>query len=126
MKEFTDGIERIKKEGGQILHGGKIIEEKLPGNYVYPTIVEIDSKAPVLKDELFVPIMYLIKVKSLEEAIEVNNSVPQGLSSSIFTRNLKHLFRMLGPVGSDCGIINCNMGTSGAEIGCIPVALLVT
>jgi len=117
VKEYLEGIENIKKEGGTILYGGKEIEEMKPGNYVYPTIVAIDSKAKILKEELFVPVMYIIKFANLEEAIAINNSVPQGLSSSMFTKNLKNLFKWMGPAGSDCGLINCNMGPSGAEIG---------
>jgi aldehyde dehydrogenase family 7 protein A1 len=117
VKEYLEGIEKIKSQGGKILYGGKVIDELQPGNYVYPTLVEIDASAPVLKEELFVPVMYIIKITGLENAVEVNNSVPQGLSSSMFTKNLKNLFKWVGPTGSDCGIINCNMGPSGAEIG---------
>lgn len=87
------------------------------GNYVYPTLVEIDGNAPIVKEELFVPILYLIKFKTFEEAIALNNGVPQGLSSSIFTSNIQNLFKWVGPLGSDCGIVNCNIGPSGAEIG---------
>ena len=80
-------------------------------------IIEIDSKAPILKEEIFAPIIYVLKFSSFEEAIKINNGVPQGLSSSIFTKDLKNLFKWIGPKGSDCGIVNCNIGTSGAEIG---------
>lgn len=104
-------------QGGKILSGGKLVEDKQPGNYVFPTLVEIEGKAPIVKEELFVPILYLIKFKTLEEAISLNNEVPQGLSSSIFTKNLQNLFKWIGPLGSDCGIVNCNIGPSGAEIG---------
>jgi aldehyde dehydrogenase family 7 protein A1 len=117
VQEYLEGLEKIKSQGGKILYGGKMIDELKPGNYVYPTIVEIDPKASIIKEELFVPILYVLKFKDLEEAIQMNNSVPQGLSSSVFTKNLKNLFKWLGPTGSDCGIINCNMGPSGAEIG---------
>lgn len=103
-------------QGGHILYGGKRVEGKT-GNYVYPTLVEIDGNAPIVKEELFVPILHLIKFKTLEEAIALNNGVPQGLSSSIFTNNIQNLFKWVGPLGSDCGIVNCNIGPSGAEIG---------
>ena len=112
---YKDGLEEIKKQGGKILCGGEVIEG--PGNYVKPTLVEIDSKAAILQEELFVPILYLMKIESLDEAIELNNDVPQGLSSSLFTNDLKNMYKWTGPLGSDCGIVNCNIGTSGAEIG---------
>ena len=117
MQEYLVGIQTIIGEGGKILYGGKPIEEKKSGNYVYPTLVEIDGHAPIVKEEIFVPILYLIKFKTLDEAIKLNNEVPQGLSSSIFTKNLQNLFKWIGPLGSDCGIVNCNIGPSGAEIG---------
>jgi aldehyde dehydrogenase family 7 protein A1 len=115
VKEYLDGLEEIKKQGGKILCGGEKVEG--PGNYVKPTLVEIDADAEILKTELFVPIMYLLKFKDLDEAIKIHNNVPQGLSSSIFTKNLQNLFKWTGPRGSDCGIVNCNIGPSGAEIG---------
>lgn len=88
------------------------------GNYVEPTIVTgLKADSPVVRKETFAPIVYLLKVKSLEEAIEINNSVDQGLSSSLFTKDLGCIFQWLGPFGSDCGIVNVNIPTSGAEIG---------
>jgi aldehyde dehydrogenase family 7 protein A1 len=119
LKQYVDGLEVIKKQGGKILYGGKTLEDTFPGgNYVLPTIVEIDQrKAPIVREELFCPILYVIKIKSFNEAVELNNEVPQGLSSSIFTNNLKYVFQWLGPNGSDCGLVNVNIGTSGAEIG---------
>lgn len=117
VNEYLEGIKTIVSQGGKILYGGKVVEEKQPGNYVYPTLVEIDGNAPIVKEELFVPILYLIKFKTLDEAIKLNNDVPQGLSSSMFTKNLQNLFKWIGPLGSDCGITNCNIGPSGAEIG---------
>ena len=141
VKEYTDGLSEILKQGGKILCGGKPVEG--PGNFVEPTIVEIDPSAPIVKTELFVPILYIMKFKvracvdvrscllwlargpsvassllqTFEEAVALNNSVPQGLSSSLFTGNMKNVFRWMGPRGSDCGITNVNVGTSGAEIG---------
>ena len=115
VKEFTDGIETIKSQGGVVIRGGKVIDG--PGFFVEPTIVEINHNAPIVKEELFVPILYLIKFSTLEEAININNEVPQGLSSGLFTMNMRHMWQWLGPNGSDCGLVNVNMATSGAEIG---------
>lgn len=109
-------IEEATKEGGKILFGGKILSS-IPGNFVEPTIISIDTNAEVTKHERFVPILYVMKVKSVDEAIELNNSVSQGLSSSLFTKDLGQIFKWTGPDGSDCGIVNVNIGTSGAEIG---------
>jgi aldehyde dehydrogenase family 7 protein A1 len=117
VKEYLEGLETIKQQGGKILYGGKVVENGEGGNYVYPTLVEIDGYADIVKTELFVPILHLIKFSTLDEAIKLNNCVPQGLSSSIFTKNLQNYFRWVGPTGSDCGIVNCNIGPSGAEIG---------
>jgi aldehyde dehydrogenase family 7 protein A1 len=116
VKEYLDGIETIKSQGGKVLFGGKKLEDR-PGNFVEPTLIEIRGDAPIVKEELFVPIMHVIKIKDLQDAINVNNSVPQGLSSSMFTKNLSNLFAWVGPTGSDCGIVNVNIGPSGAEIG---------
>lgn len=113
VKTFVEGIKTIQEQGGKILCGGKQIK----GNFVEPTMVEIDRSAPIIKEELFVPILYVIKAKDLDDAIEINNSVPQGLSSSLFTNNQKSVFKWIGPEGSDCGIINVNAPSNGAEIG---------
>ncbi|KAH9321688.1 hypothetical protein KI387_016327, partial [Taxus chinensis] len=112
---FERGIQVIKSQGGNILTGGSVIEHE--GNYVQPTIVEISQDAPVVKEELFAPVLYVLKFQTLEEAIELNNSVSQGLSSSIFTRSPEAIFKWIGPCGSDCGIVNVNIPTNGAEIG---------
>ncbi|KAI3893049.1 hypothetical protein MKX03_033021 [Papaver bracteatum] len=114
-KNFEKGIEIIKSQGGKILVGGTTVESE--GNFVHPTIIEISSSAPVVKEELFGPVLYVMKFKTLTEAIEINNSVPQGLSSSIFTQRPNIIFKWLGPHGSDCGIVNVNIPTNGAEIG---------
>jgi aldehyde dehydrogenase family 7 protein A1 len=116
VQEYLDGLEEIKKQGGQILTGGKLCEE-LGGNYVEPTIVAISHDAPIVQQEIFAPIVYVFKFDTIEEAIKMNNGVPQGLSSALFTKNLQNYFRWVGPLGSDCGLVNCNIGTSGAEIG---------
>ncbi|KAJ6696114.1 ALPHA-AMINOADIPIC SEMIALDEHYDE DEHYDROGENASE [Salix koriyanagi] len=114
-KSFERGIEIIKSQGGKILTGGSVIESE--GNFVQPTIVEISPNADVVKQELFAPVLYVMKFQNLQEAIEINNSVPQGLSSSIFTRKPEVIFKWIGPQGSDCGIVNVNIPTNGAEIG---------
>jgi|UniRef100_A0A803NS04 aldehyde dehydrogenase family 7 protein A1 len=114
-ENYVKGISTIKSQGGKILTGGSIVESE--GNFVEPTIVEISSSASVVKEELFAPVLYVMKIKSLEEAIELNNSVPQGLSSSIFTSRPEAIFKWIGPRGSDCGIVNVNIPTNGAEIG---------
>lgn len=115
VKEYTDGLAEIVKQGGKILTGGKVLDG--PGHFVEPTIVEIAHDAEIVKTELFVPILYVIKFSTVAEAIAINNEVPQGLSSSIFTADMKNVFEWTGPRGSDCGLVNVNCGTSGAEIG---------
>ncbi|XP_050387814.1 aldehyde dehydrogenase family 7 member A1 [Argentina anserina] len=114
-ENFEKGIGAIKSQGGKITVGGSTVESE--GNYVQPTIVEISPTAAVVREELFGPVLYVMKFKSLDEAIELNNSVSQGLSSSIFTRKPEILFKWIGPHGSDCGIVNVNIPTNGAEIG---------
>lgn len=113
--QYSEGIEAIKKQGGKILVGGTV--KSGDGNFVEPTIVEIQPSAPIVQHELFAPVAYVMKFKTIEEAIALNNAVPQGLSSTLFTKNLQNYFNWVGPAGSDCGIVNCNIGTSGAEIG---------
>lgn len=117
VKEYEEGIAEIVKQGGKILYGGKRITELGDGFFVQPTIVETPHDAPIIQTELFVPILHVLKVSSFEQAVEWNNSVPQGLSSSLFTNDMKNVFRWTGPAGSDCGLVNVNVGTSGAEIG---------
>jgi len=114
--EFVKGIEMIKSQGGKIIFGGNSLKDR-PGNFVEPTLVEIRHDADIVKVELFVPILYVMKFKTLREAIDWNNEVPQGLTSSIFTTNNGSAFQWISPSGSDCGIVNVNVGTSGAEIG---------
>ena len=87
VKEYLEGIETIKRQGGKILYGGEAVQMN-GGNYVLPTIVEIAHNAPIVQHEIFAPILYVFRFKTLEEAIEWNNEVPQGLSSGLFTRNL--------------------------------------
>lgn len=116
---FLRAIEEVQKEGGKLVFGGtRLIVEKYPnGNYVMPAIVEAENTYKMVQQETFAPIVYLIKYSSIEEAILLNNQVPQGLSSCIFTENLVEAEKFLSETGSDCGIANVNLGTSGAEIG---------
>ena len=116
VKMYAEGIEKAKAQGGKVLVGGKVLSDR-PGNFVEPTLIAIEHDAPVVAHELFAPILYVIKIKNLAEGIKNNNSVPQGLSSSLFTTNQAAIFEWTGPNGSDCGIVNVNIGTSGAEIG---------
>jgi aldehyde dehydrogenase (NAD+) len=119
VNNFLHAIEQAKAEGGKVLFGGKVLEgEKYAsGNYVTPALVEAENHYKIVQEETFAPILYLLKYRTIEEAIEINNSVPQGLSSSIFTENLREAEKFLSEAGSDCGIANVNIGTSGAEIG---------
>lgn len=110
---YWEGLAKIKQQGGKIIYGRHVIQ----GNFVEPTLVEISSDAPIVQEELFCPILYLIRVKNLDQAIAVNNSVPQGLSSALFTRNLQNALIWMSERGSDCGLVNINCATVGAEIG---------
>ncbi|KAI8902719.1 Aldehyde/histidinol dehydrogenase [Globomyces pollinis-pini] len=115
VQQFKDGIEKVKQQGGKILYGGEVLDR--PGNFVMPTITQISHNAPVVQNEIFVPILHTFKFKTFEEAIEINNGVKQGLSSSIFTQDVGNVFKWTGANGSDCGIVNVNIPTNGAEIG---------
>ncbi len=106
-------LAELKKQGGKILHGGG----RLQGNYVTPCIAEAKNWWPVVQHETFAPILYVMGYKDLDEAIAMQNGVPQGLSSAIFTTDLREAEKFLAARGSDCGIANVNIGTSGAEIG---------
>jgi aldehyde dehydrogenase (NAD+) len=115
IEEMMGALDKIKAAGGEILYGGNTIDR--PGFYVEPTIVKAQHDWQIVHDETFAPVLYLIEYNDLDEAIEWHNEVPQGLSSAIFTTNLLHAERFLAHKGSDCGIANVNIGTSGAEIG---------
>ena len=116
---FTHAVKEVEKEGGKILFGGNVLEgDKFSsGNYVIPAIAEAENHYNIVQEETFAPIVYLLKYKSFDEAMELNNNVPQGLSSALFTLNMRESEQFLSEVGSDCGIANVNSGTSGAEIG---------
>ncbi|MFZ9661432.1 MAG: aldehyde dehydrogenase family protein [Chitinophagaceae bacterium] len=116
---FSAAIEQAKKEGGKLLAGGNLFtgEGYDSGCYVQPAIVEMSSQTNIVKEETFAPILYILPYETLDEAIALQNAVPQGLSSAIFTQNLTEAELFLSVKGSDCGIANVNIGTSGAEIG---------
>ncbi|HVU05288.1 MAG TPA: aldehyde dehydrogenase family protein [Polyangiaceae bacterium] len=108
-----------ESQGGRLLTGGTRTFSGVPegGVYVRPAIVEIDAAAPIVQEETFAPILYVHRYEALTDAIAINNSVPQGLSSAIFTTDQREAEAFVGPAGSDCGLANVNTGTSGAEIG---------
>jgi len=120
VRNFESALKKVKEEGGKVLIGGEVLggKEYKSGCYVTPAIVEAQNHYEIVQEETFAPILYIIKYKKdIDEAIALHNGVVQGLSSSIFTNNLKEAERFLSCVGSDCGIANVNIGTSGAEIG---------
>src|SRR5947199_5856352 len=108
-------LERVKAEGGRMLYGGRRLDR--PGCFVEPTLVEVQKPLPITCEGTFAPILYVFEFGDLDEAIRIHNDVPQGLSSAIFTLNMRSAERFLSAAGSDCGIANVNIGTSGAEIG---------
>ena len=117
VTEMMEAVEAAKKQGGHVVAGGRRRDD-LGRNYVEPTIVEMPSQTDIVREETFAPILYVMRYRGdLDEAIAIHNAVPQGLSSAIFTTNLLEAERFLSAAGSDCGIANVNIGTSGAEIG---------
>lgn len=115
VEEMMEGLRRAVEQGAEVIWGGRRLER--PGHFVEPALVRARADMPIVKEEIFAPILYLIEYEDLEEAIRWHNDVPQGLSSAIFTRNLIAAETFLSARGSDCGIANVNIGTSGAEIG---------
>ena len=113
VTDMMQGMERIRAQGGEVLYGGA----EIGGCFVRPTLVRAHPEMPVLKEEIFAPILYLIEFDHLDDAIHWHNDVPQGLSSAMFTTSLISAETFLSHRGSDCGIANINIGTSGAEIG---------
>lgn len=119
IDEMIAAIDKAKSEGGKVLCGGNkyIVPGHEGGFYVEPTIIEAKNHYEIVQEETFAPILYIIEYENIEEALEYNNNVPQGLSSSIFTNSVHYSEMFLSYMGSDCGIANVNIGTSGAEIG---------
>ncbi len=115
VANYKMAIAQLKMAGGEILYGGKALTR--PGYFVEPTLARAENHWEIVQHETFAPILYIMTFETLEEALLLQNSVPQGLSSAIFTENLSHAEYFLSAVGSDCGIANVNIGTSGAEIG---------
>ena len=119
VEDMQRALGELKSQGGRVLYGGEVLSGGIydVGTYVTPCICEVRNDYPIVQEETFAPILYLIPYETLEEAIQYQNSVPQGLSSAIFTNDLQESEIFLGHLGSDCGIANVNIGTSGAEIG---------
>jgi aldehyde dehydrogenase (NAD+) len=120
VQTFTAALDRIRQEGGQILYGGDVLTGPgyESGCYVVPVLAEAENSYEIVQEETFAPILYLIRYTGgVENAIALHNDVPQGLSSSIFTTDMREMETFLSATGSDCGIANVNIGTSGAEIG---------
>jgi aldehyde dehydrogenase (NAD+) len=115
VERIERAVDAVKAAGGEILCGGKRLDR--PGNFIEPVLAVAENDWPIVQEETFGPILYLIPCKDLDDAISKQNGVAQGLSSAIFTDNLAHAERFLSAAGSDCGIANVNIGTSGAEIG---------
>jgi len=115
VEQFEAAIAAARSQGGTVLCGGNRIQR--PGFFVEPTIIDANIEMPIVNQETFAPILYVLPYKTLDQAIEIHNSVPQGLSSAIFTDRFQDAESFLSTAGSDCGIANVNIGTSGAEIG---------
>lgn len=119
VKSYSDALKKVVNEGGEFVVKGGVLkgEGYESGCYVKPAIAEVKNEYEIVQQETFAPILYLIKFRTIDEAIEKQNGVKQGLSSAIMTNNMQEMEKFLSHVGSDCGIANVNIGTSGAEIG---------
>ena len=119
VQNYMDAVMQVKLQGGNIVYGGQVPNGTgyESGCYVTPALATVENHYEIVQEETFAPLLYLIKYKTLEEAIDIHNNVPQGLSSALFSTNLLETERFLSCEGSDCGIANINIGTSGAEIG---------
>jgi len=116
VDDMMKALDQVKADGGEILHGGRLRPDLGP-QFVEPTIVRMAAQTGIVKTETFAPILYLLEYDAFEEALHLHNDVPQGLSSAIFTESVRKAEEFVSPRGSDCGIANVNIGTSGAEIG---------
>lgn len=118
VENFVNAQKKVEEEGGKVIFGGEVInDENGTGTYVVPALAEAENHYQIVQDETFAPLLYLIKYSDFEEALNLHNGVPQGLSSSIFSNDIRETEKFISEVGSDCGIANVNIGTSGAEIG---------
>jgi aldehyde dehydrogenase (NAD+) len=115
VKTMVNALEALTKQGGKVVIGGRKVER--PGFYVTPAIVRVPGNTPLVCEETFAPILYIMPYETMDDAIRLHNEVPQGLASAIFTDSVKNAEKFLSAAGSDCGIANVNIGTSGAEIG---------
>ena len=113
---MTTALDKARADGGTVVCGGERVDAD-GGHYVTPALVRMPAQTSVVREETFAPILYVLTYETLDEAIALHNDVPQGLSSSIFTTDQREAERFLAADGSDCGIANVNIGTSGAEIG---------
>jgi aldehyde dehydrogenase (NAD+) len=116
VEEMMDAIQKAKAGGGEVLTGGEMLSALGP-NFVRPAIIKMPTQTDIVKTETFAPILYLLEYETIEDAVRLHNDVPQGLSSAIFTDSMREAETFLSVGGSDCGIANVNIGTSGAEIG---------
>ena len=116
VEEMMDAVNKAKSDGGEVITGGDVLSNVGP-NFVQPTIIKMPAQTDIVKTETFAPILYLLEYETIEEAVHIHNDVPQGLSSAIFTDSMREAETFLSVGGSDCGIANVNIGTSGAEIG---------
>lgn len=118
VENMQEALEQVREQGGEVVYGGEVLSDDYPSNhYVTPCIVRANPDMDIVKEETFAPILYTMEYEDLSEAIKIQNDVPQGLSSAIYTQDLREAERFLSVAGSDCGIANVNAGTSGAEIG---------
>ena len=119
VNNFKSALKQLENEGGKVIFGGNVLKGESfdSGCYVQPVLAEAENSFKIVQKETFAPILYLLKYSKIEQAISMQNSVPQGLSSAIMTNNLRESELFLSHFGSDCGIANVNIGTSGAEIG---------
>ena len=117
VKTFRNALKAIREQGGKIIYGGDILDGYPSELYVRPALAEVENNWPIVQEETFAPLLYLIRCQDFDEALRLQNDVPQGLSSAVFTRDFQESEKFLSHEGSDCGLANVNIGTSGAEIG---------
>jgi NAD-dependent aldehyde dehydrogenases len=117
VNNFQNALDAVREHGGEIIYGGEILSGFPSELYVRPALADVENHWQIVQEETFAPLLYLIKYKDFDEAISLQNDVPQGLSSAIFTRDFHESEKFLSHLGSDCGLANVNIGTSGAEIG---------